>query len=63
MSVINIIEDKSFKGDKDQQINALSWCITANINKEELLAIGTAAGWVKIIDAKKNKIVTKLQIS
>ena len=60
MTVISIIEDKSFKGEKDQQINALSWCITSNANKEEILAVGTSAGWVKIIDAKKNKIVAKI---
>ncbi len=63
MNVINIIEDKQSKNDKDGQINALAWEKVQAKKKEEVLAIGTSAGLVKIIDTKKNKVLHRLQIS
>ena len=61
MAVEHIIEDKGSKIiiDRDDQINALSWCPEPT---EQLICIGTVAGWLKIIDVKKNKVVTRLDI-
>lgn len=64
MNVISIIEDKTNKAiEKDGHINALSWAYTVANPSDEILMVGTSAGYVKIIDAKKNKVVSKVQLS
>jgi|LauGreDrversion4_2_1035121.scaffolds.fasta_scaffold504781_1 WD40 repeat protein len=60
MQVTAIIEDKGSKIEKDYQINSLSWSL---YSKEELLCIVTVAGFVKVIDVKKGKIVSKIHVS
>lgn len=63
MNVINIIEDRTSKGEKDCQINALAWQPIIQTPGEEILVIGTAGGYVKIIDVKRNKVVQKIQVT
>lgn len=60
MNVTAIIEDRMHRGEKDCQINALAWSPIQNSPGEEILCVGTAAGYAKIIDCKKNKVITKL---
>ena len=63
MQMVNVIEDKASKVDKDQKINALAWQREVSAPNEEILCIGTAAGILKMIDVKKNKILLKQEIS
>ena len=60
MTVLSIIEDRNYRGDKDCQINALAWQPVQHNPGDEILCVGTAAGFVKIIDAKKSKVLAKV---
>ena len=61
MNVISIIEDKQNKGvDKDDHINSLSWAYLQHNQNDEILMLGTSAGYVKIVDVKKSKVASKL---
>jgi WD40 repeat protein len=63
MAVVSVIEDKNSKTERDGQINALSWCPNSSTANDELLCIGTVGGQIKIIDAKKNRVVTRLEVT
>lgn len=40
----------------------MAWQPFANGPNELILAIGTGAGYVKLVDVKKNKVIQKLEI-
>ena len=60
MSVISIIEDKMSKTEREGQINTISWHPTG---KQNLMCIATVAGSIKIIDSKKGKILSRLDLT
>lgn len=64
MKVTHIIDDNAAKkGTKDHEINALSWQYAVSVAGDEILCIGNVHGVIKIIDAKKNKILTKFELT
>ena len=41
----------------------MSWAYIQHNPNDEILMIGTSAGYVKIIDVRKGKVLAKLQVS
>lgn len=61
MAVVHVIEDKNSKTEKDGQINALSWQKKQH-HGDELLAIATVSGLLKIVDVKRNRIIARMEV-
>lgn len=61
MQVINVIEDKQSKDQNDKLINSIAWQYNPRKPQEELLCFCTSAGYVKLVDIKKNKILAGVQ--
>lgn len=60
MSVTGIIEDKTAKVERDGLINAVSWSPNG---KDNLICVATVAGSIKLFDAKKSKLISRLDLT
>ena len=63
-TVTSIIEERQQKVERDSQVNAMSWKPPGVYPATEtLLCVASVAGSVKIVDAKRGKIISRIHLT